>query len=75
MSCSVFPVLELEVEASLWLQGDQKILLDWPTLIQGDLKVPENVSQYHLLLIQSKLLPNAVPKEITCLSRDLVMML
>ena len=57
----MLPVLEFEVEATLRPQDKQVLLLHRLGLVQGDLEVSEDVSQYHLLLIQSKLLTNTVP--------------
>lgn len=54
-------VLQFEVEASLGPQNHQKLLGYGLCLVQGHLKVPEYRGQNHPLLIQSKLLPYAVP--------------
>ena len=54
--------LQFEKEPWLWSEDDQKILLYWLCLIQGDLKVAKDVSQRHTLLVQSKLLTNAIPE-------------
>ena len=54
----------LQFEKKSWLgpQNCQEVLRDWFALVQGDLKVAKDASQSHTLLIQSKLLTNAIPR-------------
>ena len=54
-------MLQFEKESRLGSQNCQEVLLYWFGLVQGDLKLVKNVSQCYTLLIQSKLLTNAIP--------------
>lgn len=55
-------VFEFKVEPSLGPEDDEEILDHWFSFVtQGELKVPEDVGNHHPLLVQSKLLANAVP--------------
>ena len=56
-------MLQLEKEPWLWSQDDQEVFLDWFSFVKRDLKVTKDVSQRHTLLVQSKLLTNAIPKD------------
>ena len=54
--------LHSQEEAVFWSRNQCLVLEHWlVSLINRELKLPEDVSKDHLLLIESKLLSNAVP--------------
>jgi hypothetical protein len=55
-------MLQFEKEPWLGPQNCQVILLHLFGLVQGDFKVTNDMSQCHTLLVQSKLLTNAIPR-------------
>ena len=57
-------VFEFQVESSFGSKDEEVFHLHWLAFVQGEFKVPEDRGQDDLLLIQSKLLPNAVPGEL-----------
>ena len=58
---SMNSALELEVESIFRTQDHKELLHNWLGLVQGEFKVPQDGGQHNLLLVQGKLLTNAVP--------------
>ena len=53
--------LEFEMEAAFGSEDEEEFFLHLLCVVQGELKVPEDGGYDNTLLVQSKLLTNAVP--------------